>query len=148
MATLQLMRELILKRYQNEDFITLGMQLHRLSSDKSRESLIQTVDNWIRKRYRYESEYVETLRDPQYMYDALSQNGLFVGDCDDVSMMLATIYKAMGIRVRLVALKSVPDPDFDHVLVEAYDGVTWWVVDPTVTQELRHEDYGRMVVNV
>lgn len=92
------------------------------------------VDGWIRAHFRYRDEREEILRTPEFMLnDALVRLGYLEGDCDDVSMFYAAVFKAMGARARFVAIRYTPNnPNFEHVFTQAYDMAVWQSFDATV----------------
>lgn len=96
--------------------------------------------------YRYADESIETLFTPQWNLSHLIQTGELMGDCDDISMFYAAMFHVLQIPSRLVAMRTRRnDPDFLHVVVEAYEDNRWKRFDPTVFPGLVQIDYGRMV---
>lgn len=107
------------------------------------------VDFAIRPRYEYTPEPVETLFAPEYNLAYFIDFGKVIGDCDDIAMFYAAIFYAMGIPCRFVAMKTKRNnPDYFHVVVEAFEQQRWKRFDPTVTPGLVQYDYGQMIVNV
>lgn len=106
---------------------------------------MQKVDDFIRSKFIYVKEQIETLVTPEYMLSGLEVNNHLVGDCDDISMFHATLLTCMGIPVRFVAIRSMQDDiNFDHVFIEAFDGNEWRVFDATVPPNTRMEMFGRI----
>ncbi len=51
------------------------------------------------------------------------------GDCDDKTILLASLYRALGVPVRLVVIATRSDR-FSHVYLEARVGGRWLSLDP------------------
>jgi transglutaminase-like putative cysteine protease len=69
-------------------------------------------------------EGVETLQTPLV---TLAQAA---GDCDDQSLLLATLLNAVGHPARFVAA-AFNGGDFEHVWVETKIGSSWYAADTT-----------------
>lgn len=99
--------------------------------------------------YKYQHEEVETLYAPEYNLQILFDTGSLTGDCDDISMFYAALFYAMGLPTRFVAMKTKKfDPEYLHVVTEAFEDNRWKRFDPTVTPGMVQIDYGRMIENV
>jgi len=108
-----------------------------------------SIDAYVRSVFRYESEPVETLCTVQFMVDSISKYGYFVGDCDDVSIFLASLLKSLGYRVKFVAIATKRnDPNFYHVFTDVMISGQWFRFDPTVSSGTTHIYYKEMIVNV
>ena len=104
------------------------------------------VDRIIRPSYRYVEEEVETLYTPEFNLGRYLSGQTIVGDCDDISMFYAAIFKSMGLSTRFVALRTRRnDPQYFHVVVEVYEDNRWKRFDPTVIPGLTQIDYGQMI---
>lgn len=107
------------------------------------------VDATLRPHYEYTDEPVETLFAPEYNLAHYMKFGKIIGDCDDIAMFYAAIFNVLGIRCRLVAMRTRRnDPNYFHVVVEAYEYDRWKRFDATVVPGLMQIDYGRMEVYV
>jgi transglutaminase-like putative cysteine protease len=110
---------------------------------------MNSVDDFIRSKFIYMPEQIETLVTPDYMLSGLEVNNHLTGDCDDISMFHATLLTCMGIKVRFVAIRSMQEnPDYDHVFIEAHDGNEWRVFDATVPPDTRMEMFGRINIPI
>lgn len=105
---------------------------------------LDALDRKVRGHFHYRSENEEVLRTPQFMWSEWKGKDFFEGDCDDVSMMLATIAGILNYRVRYVAIRY-DDENFKHVYVEIFDGHQWRVFDPTVEPGTDYRAIERMV---
>lgn len=95
--------------------------------------------------FEYQDEEIETLISPETNLEILNKTGKLIGDCDDIAMFYAAIFYALGIPARFVAMKTKKnDPDFLHVVAEAFEDNRWKRFDPTVKPGLIQIDYGRM----
>lgn len=106
------------------------------------------LDRWIRARFKYVDDGdIETVKTPQVMAREIEHDGYFSGDCDDVSMMLASIFYALGIKSRFVAMRTERETaDFLHVVCEVQTPFDGWVrLDPTVRPGLSQISYGDLV---
>lgn len=107
-----------------------------------------TWDRWIRGHFRYRPEGVEVVRTPEFMLDEFQRTGYFEGDCDCVSVFYGTIIKALGFRVRFVAIRYSDPSEFQHVFLEYFNLGRWIRVDPTAPYGTVHVELDRMVENV
>jgi transglutaminase-like putative cysteine protease len=93
---------------------------------------IRTLFVWVQNNVRYTRDIhrVELLHSARRMLE------LRAGDCDDMTILLAAMLKAIGHPVRLVLVGFNPNRKtvFTHIYLEAsYKG--WWIpLDPTVNR--------------
>jgi len=106
--------------------------------------VLDQIDRATRGHFRYRPEVEEIVRTPTFMWNEWQRTGYFEGDCDDVSVMLATIAKVLEYPVRYVAIRY-DDETFKHVFVEIFDGWRWRVFDPTVAPGTEYNAIERMV---
>jgi len=113
---------------------------------------LSALDLWVRGHFRYRPEQNEVIRTPSFMWHSWQTEGWFEGDCDDVSVMFATVLRSLGYHlVRFVAIRyNSNNPAFEHVFVEAYDFRSggWRVFDPTVSPGTNYNAIERMVERV
>jgi hypothetical protein len=85
----------------------------------------QALYNWVRQNIRFTKDPVnkETLYPPSELLQIRS------GDCDDISMLLATLLMAIGYPARLMTVAANGD-DFSHVYVEGQINGQWIPLDP------------------
>lgn len=116
---------------------------------QSGKPLIQT-DKFLRDRFVYTDETIETLQAPDYMLNGLKMSGVLRGDCDDITTLHAALLTCMGIKVRFVAIRSTfEDPNFDHVFLEAFDEfASWMPYDITLPLGTEINYFGRLTVQV
>jgi len=85
----------------------------------------QSLYNWVRSNIRFTKDPVnkETLYPPSELLQIRS------GDCDDISMLLATLLMAVGYPARLMTVAASGD-EFSHVYVEGQINGQWIPMDP------------------
>jgi hypothetical protein len=73
---------------------------------------------WARTNVRYtdDPEGVELLQHPERMLRQIREHGYVLGDCDDRTMLLASMFVAVGQRVAIVAVGRAGAGEFEHVL--------------------------------
>lgn len=87
--------------------------------------LFQFVQRQI--RYVHDVREVETLQAPKYTLE------MGQGDCDDKSMLLASLLESIGHPTRFAAL-AIDGGPFTHVIAETRLGDKWKALDPTMSQ--------------
>jgi len=103
------------------------------------------MDSYMRARFRYVPEDIETLYAPRMNVQHYREFGYFIGDCDDITMMYCAIFYALGYPSRMLAMRTNPnDPNFTHVVPELFINQAWRRFDPTVEVDVRHVFYGAM----
>jgi len=65
---------------------------------------------------------IELLKSPLLIDQTISQNGSFMGDCDDASGYLAALLKSVGYSVQLVIVtpEAAPGYDYRHIFVRVW----------------------------
>lgn len=76
---------------------------------------------YVRDKIRYQLDIsgVETIRTPELTMRER------VGDCDDKSVLLASLLQAIGHPARFVVFSFSPGAPFSHVYVETLIGDRW-----------------------
>ncbi|MGH7596238.1 MAG: transglutaminase-like domain-containing protein [bacterium] len=91
---------------------------------------IAALFEWVKHNIRYTRDIhrVELLHTPRRMLE------LRAGDCDDMTILLATMLKSIGHPVRLVLVGFNPHKKklFTHIYLEAYCKGWWIPLDPTM----------------
>jgi len=88
---------------------------------------IRTLHAFVRDGIRYTNDVreVETIRTPKATLE------MGVGDCDDKSLLLATLLESIGKKARFVAIGMHGRP-LSHVLVEVRYGKKGWMPLETI----------------
>jgi transglutaminase-like putative cysteine protease len=120
-----------------------------MQATQSKKPLVLWVDEYLRQRFIYTDENIETLVSPEYMLIGLEMNNRLYGDCDDITMLNAALLTCLDIKTRLVAIRSTfNDPNFDHVFLEAMHNGDWVPFDITVTLGTEIESFARLTMGV
>lgn len=139
-ATLQLMSRLARRATTIPAFVVFAQNLQLLGGDT------EAINEFLAKYYDYTDEEIETLYAPEYNMIHLLDKRKLIGDCDDISMFYAAVFKTLGYRVRFVAMKTKRnDPEYRHVVAEVLEDGRWKRYDPTVGANVTQIDYGQMV---
>lgn len=106
----------------------------------NRDATIGAIEGYVRSRFRYTGEDVETLRTVEKMLEDLDRTGRLFGDCDDICIFLASLFLASGLHPRFVAIRTDPAmPDYLHVFLT----VAEYRVDVTVSPHTVLNFYGQ-----
>jgi transglutaminase-like putative cysteine protease len=120
-----------------------------MKSPTNKRRLLESIDRFLRERFIYQPEVIETLQYPDYMLNGLENSGVLVGDCDDISTLHAALLVALDFKVRFVAIRSTPnDPNFDHVYLEVNHGGDWIMYDVTIPLGTVIDYTGRLAIQV
>lgn len=93
------------------------------------------IFNFLKKRIRFlrDIHKVETIKTPKHLIEELKTKGIIVGDCDDLSMLLAGILKVIGYPVRFVISAVGNTSQFNHIYVETKIDNKWYPLDLTLS---------------
>lgn len=124
--TLRIMRDLVRAYKKNVPIRELAVRLVRGRNQKDWAGEIRSLQSFVRDRIRYVKDIngVETLHTPPKI---LAQKS---GDCDDKSILLATMLESIGHPTRFIAIGLFPG-SFSHVLVETKIGNRWIPLETT-----------------
>lgn len=103
-------------------------ELARRCASKDWLCEVRTLHAFVRDAIRYQLDVrdVETLRTPELVLRERA------GDCDDKSVLLASLLEAIGHPTRFVALAfGAPPAPFSHVYVETRVGDRWIALETT-----------------
>lgn len=143
------MRALVLEATKSKKLCNLASALW-MKIKTNNQNTLDLTDNFLRTRFEYVEEKIETLQTPEYMLNGLEISGRLRGDCDDIATLHAALLTCMGIKVRFVAIRSnYNDPNFDHVYIEAQnDNGEWIPYDVTEPLGTELQYTGRLTVQV
>jgi transglutaminase-like putative cysteine protease len=142
------MRTLVLESLPSEKLAKVATALYMKSPTNKRQLLID-VDAYLRDRFVYATESIETLLYPDYMLNGLEISGRLVGDCDDITTLHAALLVALGFPVRFVAIRSVREnANYDHVYLEANNDGDWIMFDITIPLHTEIEYFARVAITV
>lgn len=145
LVTLKIMREITRNSKTSLPVRSLAVELTGHCNQKDWVCEVKALHAFVRDRIRYVRDVrdVETLQIP----DATLRIG--AGDCDDKSLLLASMLESIAHPSRFVAIGFKPD-DFEHVYVETRIGNAWVSLETTEPVELGWTPKGvvsRMVVH-
>lgn len=98
----------------------------------------EAIHNWVRDNIRYTQDVydVETLKPPPFILQTRQ------GDCDDKSLLTATLLQTIGHPVAFVAIATEIPDEFSHVFVSTLIGNRWYASDTTERQPFGWEPQG------
>lgn len=145
METLKIMSRIVKDYKKSLPVRTLAVSLTSICNQKDWACEVSTLHAFVRDQIRYINDItdVETVHTPDVI---LSQRA---GDCDDKSLLLASLLESIGHPTRFVAIGFQPGV-FSHVYVETKIGNNWiplettedveagWQPDPKLVLEKRY----------
>ena len=126
-ATLRLMRR-ILRAYKTSLPVRLtALKIVENLPPKAWGQQAAAIQRWVRDNIRYVKDVrgVETITTPDKMLE------LRQGDCDDKTLLAATLLESIGHPTKFVAVSFVPGV-YSHVLAETLIGNRWVPVETTM----------------
>lgn len=126
-ATLKIMRRVIRKYKAALTIRLLAQKLTRKLPQKNYTSEARAIHHFVKNRIRYVRDIrgIETIQTP------IQTLKLGSGDCDDKSVMVASLLEAIGHRTRLVACGFHRPKNYSHVFVQTKIGNKWVSVECT-----------------
>jgi len=98
---------------------------------------IETLFEWVKNNVRYTRDIhrVELLHTPRRMLE------LRAGDCDDMTILLASMLKSIGhpVRLALVGFNPKKKKLFTHIYLEVNYKGRWIPLDPTMRRPIGWE---------
>lgn len=127
--TLKLMRDLVRQGKRDPYIRDFAADIIRECPPRDWRCEIETLWMWVANNVRYTMDAT----DLETLSDASGTIARGYGDCDDMSVLLATLLEATGHRARIVA-GGRQYGCYDHVWVEARCGTGWIPVDASEAQ--------------
>lgn len=126
-ATLQLMRRIVRDYKKSMPVRLTAMRIVESAGPKQWVQEARNIQQFVRDRIRYLKDVrgVETIQTPDKTLE------LRQGDCDDKSILTASLLESIGHPTRFVAVSFMPGI-YSHVLVETLIGNKWVPVETTV----------------
>jgi hypothetical protein len=115
LQTLQQMRELIIEAIQSQEPRRIIDDLIRGGFSLSSSDLAYAVRSWLLLHVILVDEYEEVLISPRIMLNNIADLGTATGDCDDMTMLAASLLASAGAQIQLVACFPQPDGSYGHV---------------------------------
>ena len=125
-VTLALMSKITREAKKRLNIRLLALFLVKNNNQKDYTSEVKNLHKFVRDNIRYVRDVrgVETLQIPEKTLEFRS------GDCDDKSMLLASLLESIGHPTRFVAIGFVPNK-YAHVYVESKIGSVWYPLETT-----------------
>jgi hypothetical protein len=125
--TIALMRQLVDEALRDPSIIRLAADIVRSVPAFDDFAEANALYEWVRRNIRFTKDPVNK----EKLYPPAELLKIRAGDCDDISMLLATLLMAVGYPARLMTIAAPGSPDqFSHVYVEAEIAGRWIPVDP------------------
>lgn len=113
--TIAHMRSLVDEALRDSSVIRLAADIVRDVPAFDDVAEAQAIYNWMRRNIRFTKDPVNK----EKLYPPAELLKIRAGDCDDISMLLATLLMAVGYPARLVTVAASSNPDqFSHVYAE------------------------------
>lgn len=132
LQTLGAMRALVRRWRVDPSIRQAATSIAFLTPEKDEFAECRAVFEWVRDNVRYfrDVHNVETLTTPDKTLSGL------VGDCDDQTVLLASLFESIGYPTRFV-IAAYTRAEFEHVYLQVFCGDQWIDCDPT-----EHEPFG------
>ena len=129
-ATLAIMRRLVAQFRSNINIRNLALRITDpvgVPNQKNFTAEVRAIQEWVRDNIRYVKDVhgVETVQTPLVTLEYRA------GDCDDHSVLLASLLESIGHPTRFVAIKTQSFGPFVHVYTETKIGRRWVAVETT-----------------
>jgi hypothetical protein len=127
LIVLKEMRFLARQGKKNPHVFDLSREIVKNIPPKKWGQEVDAVFRWVRDNIRYikDPRNLETLHTPEKILEYGQ------GDCDDQSILLASLLETIGHPARFVAVGFSPDT-YSHVYVETKVGSRWVPLDATM----------------
>lgn len=120
-ATLKKMAAIVRKYRTDETTIRAARVITQNVPERHTRGLIETLQGWVRDFIRY----VPDPREVELVQTPPETLKLRTGDCDDKSVLLATLLETVGLATRFVAIATRGEPFFSHVMPQVRLGTKW-----------------------
>lgn len=130
-ATLRAMRGFVQASKKNPKIRLLAGEIVQDVRGKDWRGECEKIHEWVRDNitYRRDINGVETVSDAERTLQA------GFGDCDDKSVLFATLCESIGHPTRFVAVGFVTPDSYSHVFTETRIGRSWISSDTTESSE-------------
>jgi transglutaminase-like putative cysteine protease len=127
LATLKIMRRVTRRYKSNLTIRVLAQKLTRRLPQKNYTAEVRALHRFVQQKIRYVKDIrgVETIQTP------IQTLKLGSGDCDDKSIMVASLLESIGHPTRFVACGFGVVGGFSHVFVQTKIGGKWVSVECT-----------------
>lgn len=127
-ATLKLMTRLTREARKDARIKTLADSIVSTVPSGDFKAQCSALFYWVKRNIKY----VRDVRDVETVSTPARTLTSHTGDCDDMSVLLASLFEAIGNKTRFVAL-GFKGGNYEHVVMQARVGAGWVTFDPTVS---------------
>lgn len=127
--TLKIMRGIVRDGKKSLTIRALALQIIKNLRSKDWSGEANAVHNWVRDNIRF----VRDITDVETLHDAERVLQFGQGDCDDKSILFASLMESIGHPTRFVAIGFSPN-EYSHVYTETLLGKSWVPSDTTETR--------------
>ena len=130
--TLLLMRQAIREGATNWEVRYAAVELVRNLPARNQVAEVDTVYRWLQQNLRFTRDpaHVELIHGPEVLLRLIRQDGITAADCDDFSILGASLVLVLGYPVRLKAVSLDSRREFSHVYFEVLLNGRWIAFDP------------------
>lgn len=131
-AVLRLMRTEVRKAKVDPVIRAWAVAITQHVANKDYRGEAAALQGWTRSNVRYVRDVrgVETLQAPGYLLRSIGEGLPAAGDCDDQSMLVASLLESINHPTRFVAIGRTPG-GYSHVYVETLVADRWLAVETT-----------------
>ena len=99
----------------------------------------RAIGQFVKEHVRYVKDPVgmESLQAPDMMIRMMEESGYAMGDCDDMSLLIASLLMSIGIHPKFRAVRYHPNcPHYNHIYVVVYENNISDSLNPGPTKRL------------
>jgi transglutaminase-like putative cysteine protease len=140
-ATVAIMRGQVLEAMQDRRVKTLAAGIVCGMDPDDKAEMASRIYFDTQKRFRFVDDTygVEEIISPRIMVQEIETSGSTFGDCDELSMLQATLLRAVGIPARFVTWAGTTNGgNFDHVFAQAWVNGKWVDMDWLPAHAMEH----------
>lgn len=130
-TTLAAMERLVHSGIRDPEVVLFAQEQVRNQAEYGKWGEIDALLTAVRRSMRYTPDPVgvETVKSPTFIMREIKAKGRAAMDCDDASVLAATLIRAVGVPTRFKVIKDSPT-EYTHVYLEALVDGSWVKVDP------------------
>jgi transglutaminase-like putative cysteine protease len=129
-TTLKIMQGLVKTGRRDPYIRTLSAELVLGLANKDFYGEAETIFAYVQSNVRY----IQDINDVETLYPAQWTLSNGYGDCDDFSVLMASMLESIGHKCRFMAISFEGPEDFSHVLIQTKIGNRWITADATEEQ--------------
>lgn len=128
-ATLRVMESLVESGSRDPGVVLYAQEVVRNCPEYGKRAEVEAILASARRTMRYTNEGIETVKHPTFILEEIRRKGRAVMDCDDVSVWVATLLRAVGLWTRFKVIQDDPR-EYTHVFLEVNLDGAWVPIDP------------------